>query len=165
MILCEKLTKKGAEKLEAWFIEYYDSMNPEKGYNRITGGARKGSRASKALREKISQAKIHTCLTNSNYNQWNKEHMIEHYRRQLHIYAFLVEQRTGQRVSKMHLYYTGEESGNPMISFPYTKSAIEGTVSAFDDTVHKIMKKDFSRQAESLKTCNDCDFRFYCQNK
>ena len=81
MILCEKLTKKGAEKLEAWFIEYYDSMNPEKGYNRITGGARKGSRASKALREKISQAKIHTCLTNSDYNQWNKEHMIEHYRR------------------------------------------------------------------------------------
>ncbi len=90
---------------------------------------------------------------------------IEHYRRQLHIYAFLVEQRTGQKVSKMHLYYTGEENGNPMISFPYTKSAIEGTVSAFDDTVHKIMKKDFSRQAESLKTCNGCDFRFYCQNK
>lgn len=90
---------------------------------------------------------------------------IEHYRRQLHIYAFLVEQRTGQKVSKMHLYYTGEENGNPMISFPYTKSAIEGTVLAFDDTVHKIMKKDFSRQAESLKTCNGCDFRFYCQNK
>lgn len=90
---------------------------------------------------------------------------IEHYRRQLHIYAFLVEQRTGQKVSKMHLYYTGEENGNPMISFPYTKSAIEGTVSAFDDTVHKIMKKDFSRQAESLKTCTGCDFRFYCQNK
>ena len=29
----------------------------------------------------------------------------------------------------------------------------------------KIMKKDFSRQAESLKTCTGCDFRFYCQNK
>ena len=68
---------------------------------------------------------------------------IEHYRRQLHIYAFLVEQRTGQKVSKMHIYYTGEESGNPMISFPYTKSAIEGTMAVFDDTVRKIMKKQF----------------------
>ena len=61
--------------------------------------------------------------------------------------------------------YTGEENGNPMISFPYTMSAIECTVASLDDTVHKIMKKDFSRQAESLKTCTGCDFRFYCQNK
>lgn len=90
---------------------------------------------------------------------------IEHYRRQLHIYAYLVEQRTGQRVSKMHLYYTGEENGNPLISFPYTKSAIEGTVAAFDDTVHKIMSKDFSKQAESSNTCKNCDFKYYCQNK
>ena len=44
---------------------------------------------------------------------------LEHYRRQLHIYAYLIEQRTGQKVSKMNLYYTGEENGNPVISFPY----------------------------------------------
>lgn len=89
---------------------------------------------------------------------------IEHYRRQLHIYAYLVEQRTGLKVSKMHLYYTGEEDGNPLISFPYTKSAIEGTVSAFDNTVHKILNKEFNHCAESIKTCKNCDFRFYCQN-
>ena len=90
---------------------------------------------------------------------------IEHYRRQLHIYAFLVEQRTGQKVSKMHIYYTGEESGNPMISFPYTKSAIEGTMAVFDDTVRKIMSKQFCKRADSLKTCEGCDFRFYCGNR
>ena len=90
---------------------------------------------------------------------------IEHYRRQLHIYAFLVEQRTGQKVSKMHIYYTGEESGNPMISFPYTKSAIEGTMAVFDDTVRKIMSKQFCKRADSLKTCEGCDFRFYCNSK
>ena len=33
---------------------------------------------------------------------------LEQYRRQLHIYAHLVEERTGQKVSKMHIYYTGE---------------------------------------------------------
>ena len=40
----------------------------------------------------------------------------------------------------MHLYYTGEENGNPMITYPYTRTAIEGTVAAFDDTVHKILR-------------------------
>ena len=88
---------------------------------------------------------------------------LEHYRRQLHIYAYLIEQRTGQKVSKMHLYYTGEESGNPMISFPYTKSAIDGTVAAFDDTVHKILKKEFNTCSNDSKTCSNCDFRYYCQ--
>ena len=90
---------------------------------------------------------------------------LEHYRRQLHIYAYLIEQRTGQKVSKMHLYYTGEENGNPMVTFPYTKTAIEGTVKAFDDTVHKILKKDFKKGCDNPTTCLNCDFRHYCGNK
>ena len=87
---------------------------------------------------------------------------LEHYRRQLQIYAYLIEQRTGQKVSKMHLYYTGEENGNPMITYPYTRTAIEGTVAAFDDTVHKILRKDFKHRCDDAKTCKNCDFRYYC---
>lgn len=90
---------------------------------------------------------------------------LERYRRQLHIYAHLVEEHTGQKVSKMHIYYTGEDSGVPTITYPYTKSAVEGTMAAFDDTVHKIMKKDFRRCSKDLKVCNACDFRFYCRNR
>ena len=40
--LCENLTQEGAWELEAKFIELYDSMNPEKGYNGKTGGKAKG---------------------------------------------------------------------------------------------------------------------------
>ena len=90
---------------------------------------------------------------------------LEQYRRQLHIYAHLVEERTGQKVSKMHIYYTGEDGGVPTITYPYTKSAVEGTMAVFDDTVHKIMKKDFHRCAKDPKVCGACDFRFYCRNK
>ena len=90
---------------------------------------------------------------------------LERYRRQLHIYAHLVEERTGQKVSRMHLYYTGEDGGVPTITYPYTKSAVEGTMAVFDDTVKKIMKKDFHRCAKDPKVCNACDFRFYCRNK
>ncbi len=90
---------------------------------------------------------------------------LEHYRRQLQLYAYLIEQRTSQKVSQMHIYYTGEENGNPMVTFPYTKSAIEGTVAAFDDTVHKILRKEYNHCSDNPKTCENCDFRFYCQNK
>lgn len=90
---------------------------------------------------------------------------LEKYRRQLHVYAHIVEERTGLKVSKMHLYYTGENDGIPMITYPYTKSAVEGTMAVFDDTVHQIMKKDFNRCANDQKICGNCDFRFYCGNK
>ena len=87
---------------------------------------------------------------------------LEQYRRQLQVYAHLVEARTGHTVSKMHLYYTGEESGVPTISFPYQKTAVDATIQAFDDTVHKILRKEFRQCAASPKTCMDCDFRFFC---
>lgn len=88
--------------------------------------------------------------------------LLERYRRQLHVYAHLVQERTGQRVSKMHLYYTSEEDGNPLITWDYTPTAIEGTVQAIDQTVRRILARDYSTVAESLKTCKNCDFNAYC---
>jgi DNA helicase-2/ATP-dependent DNA helicase PcrA len=90
---------------------------------------------------------------------------LEHYRRQLQVYAHLIEERTRQKVSKLHLYYTGEENGVPTISYPYQKTAINATVQAFDDTVHKILRKEYDNKASSNKTCDGCDFRFYCVNQ
>jgi DNA helicase-2/ATP-dependent DNA helicase PcrA len=87
---------------------------------------------------------------------------LELYRRQLQVYAHLVEERTGQKVSKMHLYYTGEEGSVPTISYPYQQTAVDATIQAFDYTVHKILRKEFGHRAQSQKTCVDCDFRFHC---
>jgi DNA helicase-2/ATP-dependent DNA helicase PcrA len=87
---------------------------------------------------------------------------LEHYRRQLQVYAHLVEERTGQKVSNLHLYYTGEDSGSPIITFPYQKTAVDATIKTFDDTVHKILRKEYNQRASSQKTCSECDFRFYC---
>ena len=59
-ILCKKLTKEGGEKLEKWFVEYYDSLNPEKGYNGFTGGNRSGATASGCTRGNMRVAKAAT---------------------------------------------------------------------------------------------------------
>ncbi|MBQ8075632.1 MAG: hypothetical protein IJ237_06570 [Oscillospiraceae bacterium] len=55
-ILCDHLTLEGAWKLEDWFIQYYDSMNPEKGYNRATGGSSLGRNLSGPCKEEISRS-------------------------------------------------------------------------------------------------------------
>ena len=89
---------------------------------------------------------------------------LEKYRRQLNVYAHLVEERTGRKVSRMSLYYTDTDGEEPTITYPYTKSVVDGTIEAFDDTVKKIIKKDFHSCAEDRKVCNSCDFRFYCKN-
>ena len=87
----------------------------------------------------------------------------DRYRRQLQVYAHLVEMKTGQSVSKMSLYYTGETDGQPMVTFPYVQEDVAATISDFDDIVHKIQRKDFSGRSSNPKTCHNCDFRFYCK--
>lgn len=87
---------------------------------------------------------------------------IERYRRQLLLYAYLVEEKTGHSVSKMHLYYTGEEAGVPTLSFSRDPHSIDRAVEEFDLTVRRIMRKDFEHESTKLKQCENCDFRFYC---
>ncbi|MCM1061428.1 MAG: PD-(D/E)XK nuclease family protein [Eubacterium sp.] len=89
---------------------------------------------------------------------------IEHYKKQLQVYAYLVEQRTGNTVSKMHLYYMGAENEVPTITFPKDNASIEQTIKEFDGIVEKIQAKDFGRKAKSQQTCENCDLKHYCTN-
>lgn len=88
---------------------------------------------------------------------------IEKYKKQLQTYAYLIEQKTGKKVSKMHIYYTGEENSVPTITFDNKKENVDGTIKEFENVVHKIECKDFKKKADSQKLCDNCDFRFYCK--
>jgi DNA helicase II / ATP-dependent DNA helicase PcrA len=90
---------------------------------------------------------------------------IERYRRQLEVYAHIVEERTGYKVSKTHLYYTGEESGNPYVTFPKNRHSISATIQAFDAVVARIEDKDFRLPQRPIKLCENCDMRHYCDAK
>ncbi|PLR81831.1 ATP-dependent helicase [Bacillus canaveralius] len=91
--------------------------------------------------------------------------ILNHYKRQLEVYAHLVEERTGQTVSKMHLYYTGEENSSPYVSFPKDTRSIDQTITTFDKIVKRIENKDFSIKERPIKHCGNCDIRFYCDKK
>jgi DNA helicase-2/ATP-dependent DNA helicase PcrA len=90
---------------------------------------------------------------------------LKRYQRQLEVYAHLVEERTGQKVSRMHLYYTGEEGGNPYVSFSKDDRAIGKTIARFDEIVARIEGRDFRIPERPTRLCTDCDMRAYCDNK
>lgn len=90
---------------------------------------------------------------------------LRQYQHQLEVYAHLVEERTGQKVSRMHLYYTGEDGGNPYVSFSKDDRAIGKTIARFDDIVARIERQDYAITARPAKLCQSCDMRAYCDNK
>lgn len=92
----------------------------------------------------------------------NERGRLEQYRRQLEVYAHLVEEKTGNKVSKMHLYYTGEDAGNPYVSFPYNTKSVAQTVGSFDAVVKRIEQHDYALMERPYKQCKECDMRFYC---
>ncbi len=83
------------------------------------------------------------------------------YKKQLQLYAHLVEEKQGQRVSRMHLHYTVEE-GDPLITFEYMDEDVQKTIDEFDATARKIMAKDFPKPETFSRRCEKCDFRLYC---
>lgn len=93
---------------------------------------------------------------------WDK---LERYRRQLEVYAYIVQERTGLEVSRMHLYYTSEEDGNPYITFRSNLGEIQKTIGTFDGVVHRIEGLDFGIAERPVKLCADCAMRHYCNRK
>lgn len=93
--------------------------------------------------------------------------VLAQYRRQLEIYAHIVEERTGHKVSKMHLYYPSEDAASPYITYKSNQSNIQHTISVFDEVVNKIEAKnyDMTHIVKSEKQCGDCDMRFHCNPK
>jgi DNA helicase II / ATP-dependent DNA helicase PcrA len=84
------------------------------------------------------------------------------YKRQLEVYAHLVEERTNYKVSKMHLYYTGEKDSNPYVTFDKDTSVINQTIKSFDKIVDRIENHDYTIKQRPKKHCLNCDLRFYC---
>jgi DNA helicase-2/ATP-dependent DNA helicase PcrA len=87
------------------------------------------------------------------------------YRRQLEIYGQLVSKRTGKRVSKLHLHYTGCLHGNPRISYDMDPLRVERTIRGFDDVVARIEANDFEIHERPDHLCKNCDLKPYCDRK
>jgi DNA helicase II / ATP-dependent DNA helicase PcrA len=90
---------------------------------------------------------------------------LERYKRQLEVYAHIIEERYGLAVSKTHLYYTSEEAGNPRITWDKDERSLERTIKAFDGVVGRIERQDYGISDRPTKLCKNCDLRSYCDTK
>lgn len=81
------------------------------------------------------------------------------------MYAHLVEEKKNQKVSKMHLYYTGETESSPYVTFEKSDMAVKETVEAFDYTVQNIEKRNYYVKSRPKQHCPNCDMRYYCIKK
>jgi DNA helicase II / ATP-dependent DNA helicase PcrA len=90
---------------------------------------------------------------------------LDRYRRQLEVYAHIIENRYGLKISKTHLYYTGVESGNPYITWDKDDRRLTKTIATFDAVVDRIENRDFAISERPTKLCENCDMRRYCDAK
>ncbi len=68
-------------------------------------------------------------------------------------------------MSRKHLYYTGEQSGNPRITFDKDARAIHQTLATFDEIVGRIERHDYRIPERPVKLGRECDMRHYCDAK
>ena len=93
----------------------------------------------------------------------NHPEQLKHYKKQLEIYAYLIEKRYAKTVSRMHLYYTSTLEGNPIISFDRSREAIDSTIEEITETVRRIENKDFEHGVQNNYTCRFCDMKHICE--
>ena len=87
---------------------------------------------------------------------------LSRYRRQLQIYAHLLKEKRGVEVSRMSLYYTGEETGDPKITYNPETTDFEKTIAKVDAIIHSIVEKNYSLSELPKKLCENCDFQSFC---
>lgn len=90
---------------------------------------------------------------------------IDHYRRQLEIYAYLAEKRFHKPVSRMKLYYTSVFEGDPWVVFEYNKSNIDGAIAELTDTIKNIERRNFIDSCRNTYGCHYCDLKYFCQKR
>lgn len=87
--------------------------------------------------------------------------MLRSYEKQLQVYAHLVEQKYGVKVSQMKLYYLSATE-DPVIVFKKDEKRISDMMEEFSDVVRKIESHDYSTRTKDTSICKDCDMRYYC---
>lgn len=88
---------------------------------------------------------------------------IESARRQLEVYAHILQERFGYNVSKLKIYYTSEEDSNPIVEFNRDDHSIDQTIKRFESVIGEIEKRNFSCRARDSRICKNCDMRYYCR--
>ncbi len=94
--------------------------------------------------------------------------VIEKYKLQLNLYAYIIRERYGKMPERLYIYWTSEEKRkDALMELEYNEDLIEEAGRYFDSIVRKIKEKrfDVKEPPDVTKICKECDFRFYCSHQ
>lgn len=93
--------------------------------------------------------------------------LIAAYERQLCTYAHVLEQRYGQHVDRLILYWTAEpRKEDAVMVLPYESSRVDEAGKHFDEVVGLITAKEFAvKKAPESGICKECDLRLLCHSE
>ena len=97
------------------------------------------------------------------YSDKYRRSLTDFYRRQLFFYSYLLRERCGRKVEGLHLFYTGTENGDPLLSFEPDPETEGDVLADIDSTARRIMAKDFEHTSFSTYRCRYCALQWLCR--
>jgi DNA helicase-2/ATP-dependent DNA helicase PcrA len=87
------------------------------------------------------------------------------YKYQLHVYAHIIRERYQKDPERLYLYWTAENSRKEaLMEIAFDEGLLHEAGDHFDQTAQYIINRVFEikNPPDRNKTCNNCDFLYYC---
>lgn len=81
----------------------------------------------------------------------------------LQVTASLHEERTGEWISRLILFFAGEDKKDPYAVFDSDEGLELSGLKAIEKSVYGIRNEEFSALSSDREVCLACDFRFHCK--
>lgn len=103
------------------------------------------------------------------FKTWKKDDllkydkMLNHYKRQLMLYAHLYHEETGVKPKKLVIQCTDEKRGGE-IPFDFNEKEVKGTIKKLKSTAKEIVDEKFEPVGADAQRCKGCGCKSYCKD-
>lgn len=92
--------------------------------------------------------------------------LIERYRKQLNLYAYILKERYQKDPERLYIYWTSEDKRkDALMEIEYHENLVEEAGRHFDSVARCIINKDFAikEMPDKTRVCKECDFKYHCR--
>lgn len=96
----------------------------------------------------------------------SNDKLIERYKKQLNLYAYILKERYKRAPERLYIYWTSEDKRkDALMEIDYDENLVQEAGRHFDAVANCIINKDFAikEQPDKTRVCKECDFKFYCK--
>jgi DNA helicase-2/ATP-dependent DNA helicase PcrA len=96
----------------------------------------------------------------------SKDSILERYKKQLNLYAYILRERYKKEPERLYIYWTAEDKRkDALMEIDYDPQLVEEAGKHFDSVAKCILDRDFEihNWPDKTKVCKECDFKFYCR--